>query len=77
MQGSEDDRVSLRSVKSFYDQLPDGTPKRYELVSGAGHGLGGIGGVPEADFAAYRDTIHSFLREQAPLCVGSSPTSEE
>lgn len=77
LQGSEDDRVSLRSVKSFYDQLPESTPKRYELISGAGHGLGGVGGVPEADFAAYRDIIHTFLREQAPLCVGSDSTSGE
>lgn len=69
MHGTEDDRISLRSARSFYNGLPDSIEKKLVEFEGAGHGLGGIGGVPDASYEKYRDTMINFLRDSAPDCL--------
>lgn len=69
MHGTADDRISLRSAESFFNGLPDDIEKQLTIVEGAGHGLGGIGGVPDASYANYRDTMMNFLRGSAPNCL--------
>ena len=69
MHGTNDDRISLRSAESFYDGLPDDLVKQLSIIEGAGHGLGGDGGVPDASYQTYRDTMLNFLRDSAPACL--------
>jgi pimeloyl-ACP methyl ester carboxylesterase len=69
MHGTADDRISLRSAYSFYDGLPDDIRKQIVEFEGAGHGLGGDGGVPDAGYGKYRDTMLNFLRENAAECL--------
>lgn len=38
-------------------------------VDGAGHGIGGLAGVPDYNFANYRDGIMNFLESKASGCL--------
>ena len=69
MNGTNDDRISLRSAESFYDGLPDDLIKQLVIIEGAGHGLGGEGGIPDASYQTYRSTMLNFLRDSAPACL--------
>ena len=69
MHGDADDRISLRSAQSFYDNLPDNLSKKLVVFEGAGHGLGGFGGVPDAGYGQYRDSMLNFLNSSASNCL--------
>ena len=69
MHGTADDRISLRSIESFYEGLPDSIAKKLVVFEGAGHGLGGIGGVPDSSYGDYRDTMLDFLQNSASSCL--------
>ena len=69
MQGTEDTRFRRETAQHLYDALPDDVPKSLVFIEGAGHGIGGEGGVPEAGFGAYREHIMTFLNEKAPACM--------
>lgn len=69
LHGTEDDRISLRSARSFFDKLPEDIPKEFILFEGAGHGLGGIGGIPESGILNYENEIMSFLEKHASECL--------
>ena len=69
MHGDADDRISLRSAQSFYDKLPKDLAKELVIFEGAGHGLGGFGGVPDAGYGKYKDTMMTFLQNHAPQCI--------
>jgi len=69
IQGTEDTRFRRETAENFYEALPDDVPKSLVFVDGAGHGIGGNGGVAEAGFGAYRDHLVTFLYEKAPACI--------
>lgn len=67
--GTKDDRISVGSARSFYEKLPNNIFKKFVLIEGAGHGLGGDGGVPEAGFLDYQGQLMAFLDEGARDCL--------
>lgn len=69
LHGDTDDRIHIEEATRLHDALPDDLPKRLVIVEGAGHGLGGIGGVPEQGVEAYGDELLSFFEELAPGCL--------
>lgn len=69
MQGTADRRFRRETAQHFYDALPDDVPKSLVFIEGAGHGIGGNGGVAEAGYGAYGDHVIGFLREKAPACI--------
>jgi len=71
MHGTNDDRISLRSAESFFNKLPAELAKELVIIEGAGHGIGGDGGVPDAGYGQYRDIMFNFLTEKAPDCLSN------
>lgn len=69
MHGTADDTISLNSSRKFFEDLPEDLPKYFMEVEGAGHGVGGLAGVPDYNYANYRDTMMDFLAEKANGCL--------
>ena len=69
MHGVLDDRIHLDEARRLFDALPEDLPKTWKEFPTAGHGLGGIGGVPEQGLGAYGETLQSFLKDKAPNCL--------
>ena len=69
MHGTDDATVSINSARKFFEQLPDDLPKTMIEVEGAGHGIGDTIGVPDYNFANYRDAMMDFLSEKASGCL--------
>ena len=69
MHGTDDATVSINSARKFFEQLPDDLPKTMIEVEGAGHGIGDTVGVPDYNYANYRDAMMDFLAEKASGCL--------
>lgn len=69
MHGTADDTVSINSSIKFFEQLPDDLPKTLMKVEGAGHGVGGLAGVPDYNYANYLNGIMDFLADKANSCL--------
>ncbi len=69
MHGTADETVSINSSRKFFTQLPEDLPKEMIEVEGAGHGIGGVAGVPDYNYANYRDGVMNFLATKAPDCL--------
>lgn len=69
MHGTADETVSINSSRKFFEQLPEDLPKEMIEVEGAGHGIGGVAGVPDYNYANYRDAVMNFLTTKAPDCL--------
>ena len=69
MHGTEDATVSINSSRKFFEQLPEDLPKTMIEVEGAGHGIGDTIGVPDYNFANYRDAMMDFLAEKSSGCL--------
>lgn len=67
--GEIDDRIHINEAQRLYDALPEDLPKQWNLVEGAGHGLGGIGGIPEQGLGAFGELLLGFLQTHAPECL--------
>jgi pimeloyl-ACP methyl ester carboxylesterase len=66
--GSQDDRIHMNEATRLYEALPADTSD-FQIVAGAGHGLGGDGGVPEQGLGAYGEILVDFFRAYAPECL--------
>ena len=69
--GDLDDRILIDEVERLYEALPEDLPKEFVTIAGGGHGMGGIGGVPEQGVGAYGDHLEGFFSTHAPDCIGS------
>ena len=69
MHGTDDATVSINSSRKFFEQLPEDLPKTMIEVEGAGHGIGDTIGVPDYNYANYRDAMMDFLTEKASGCL--------
>ena len=69
MHGTADETVSINSSRTFFDQLPEDLPKEMIEIEGGGHGLGGVAGVPDVNYANHRDDMMAFLANKASGCL--------
>lgn len=69
MHGTADETVSINSSRTFFDQLPEDLPKEMIEIEGGGHGLGGVAGVPDVNYANHRDDMMDFLTNKASRCL--------
>ena len=69
MHGTDDATVSINSARNFFAELPEDIPKTMVEVEGAGHGIGDTVGVPDYNYANYRDAMMDFLTEKASGCL--------
>ena len=69
MHGTADATVSINSARKFFEQLPENLPKTMFEVEGAGHGIGDTIGVPDYNYANYRDAMMDFLADKASGCL--------
>jgi len=69
MHGTVDETVSINSSRTFFKGLPDALPKEMIEVEGAGHGIGGVAGVPDVNYGNYRDGMMNFLANKASGCL--------
>ncbi len=71
LHGDLDDRILIDEVERLYEALPEDLPKDFVTIVGGGHGMGGIGGVPEQGLGAYGVYLSDFFETHAPDCIGS------
>jgi pimeloyl-ACP methyl ester carboxylesterase len=69
MHGTKDETISINSSRQLFEDLPEDLPKEMIEVQGAGHGVGGLAGVPDVSFANHRDHLLDFLESKAPDCL--------
>ena len=69
MHGTKDDTISINSSIQLFEDLPDDIPKEMIEVQGAGHGVGGLAGVPDVSYTNHLEDVLNFLETKAPSCL--------